>query len=70
MPYSSFFAAGRFTRVLAACRVLSLVQQPAILLAAASPPWHSKRSTAERLDFTRTDLFGSLFSPGGCSQAV
>ena len=46
MPYSSFFAAGRFTRVLAASLVLSLVQQPALLLAAASPPWHSKRSTA------------------------
>jgi uncharacterized protein (DUF1800 family) len=46
MPYSSFFASGRFTRVLAACLVLSLVEQPALLLAAASPPWHSKRSTA------------------------
>jgi uncharacterized protein (DUF1800 family) len=46
MPYSSFFASGRFTRVLAACLVLSLVQQPALLLAASSPPWHSKRSTA------------------------
>jgi uncharacterized protein (DUF1800 family) len=46
MPYSSFFAAGRFTRVLASSLVLSLVQQPALLLAAASPPWHSKRSTA------------------------
>jgi uncharacterized protein (DUF1800 family) len=46
MPYSSFFTAGRFTRVLAGCLVLSLVQQPVGLLAAATPPWHSKRSTA------------------------
>jgi uncharacterized protein (DUF1800 family) len=46
MPYSSFFASGRFTRVLAASLVLSLVQQPALLLAASSPSWHSKRSTA------------------------
>ena len=46
MPYSSFFASGRFTRVLAASLVFSLVQQPALLLAAASPPWHSKHSTA------------------------
>jgi uncharacterized protein (DUF1800 family) len=45
MPYSSFFIAGRATRVLAACLVLSL-QQPALLLAAASPGWHSKRSPA------------------------
>src|SRR5271155_2760376 len=46
MLYSSFFTAGRFARVLAACLVLSLVEQPALLLSAASPPWHSKRSTA------------------------
>src|SRR5277367_3395069 len=46
MLYSSFFTAGRFNRILAACLVLSLVEQPALLLAAASPPWHSKRSTA------------------------
>jgi uncharacterized protein (DUF1800 family) len=50
MPYSSFFASGRFNRVLAASLVLSpvpfLAQQPASVLAAASPPWHSKRSTA------------------------
>jgi uncharacterized protein (DUF1800 family) len=46
MPYSSFFTAGRFNRILAACLVLSLVEQPPLLLAVASPPWHSKRSTA------------------------
>jgi uncharacterized protein (DUF1800 family) len=45
MPYSSFFTAGRFNRILAACLVLSLVEQPALLLAVASPPGHSKRST-------------------------
>jgi uncharacterized protein (DUF1800 family) len=45
MPYSSFFTAGRFTRALSACLVLSLAQQPELLLAAATPPWHSKRST-------------------------
>jgi uncharacterized protein (DUF1800 family) len=48
MPHSSFFAAGRFTRVLAASLVLSLVQ-PAMLLAAASPGWHSKRSAAQAM---------------------
>ena len=46
MPYSSSFSAGRFHRILAACLILSLAQQPALLLAAATPPWHSKRSTA------------------------
>ncbi len=46
MPYSSSFTAGRFHQILAACLVLSLAQQPALLLAAATPPWHSKRPTA------------------------
>jgi uncharacterized protein (DUF1800 family) len=46
MPYFSFFATGRFTRVLAASLVLSLLQQPAMLLAAASPSWHSKHAAA------------------------
>jgi uncharacterized protein (DUF1800 family) len=49
MPYSSFFAAGRFTRVLAASLVLSLVLQPALLMAAASPPWHSKHTAAQAM---------------------
>ena len=44
MPNTSFFAAGRFTRALAVCLVLSLLQQPAMLLAAAGPSWHSKRA--------------------------
>ena len=46
MPYSSSFTAGRFHQILAACLVLSLAQQPALLLAAATPPWHSKRPPA------------------------
>jgi uncharacterized protein (DUF1800 family) len=46
MQYFSLFAAGRVTRVLAVCLILSLAQQPAMLLAAASPAWHSKRSPA------------------------
>ena len=44
MPSSSI--AGLFTRVLAGCLILSLVQEPAILLAEASPSWHSKRAPA------------------------
>jgi uncharacterized protein (DUF1800 family) len=46
MFLSSCFTAGRWTRVLAGCLILSIVQQPALLLAAASPGWHSKRATA------------------------
>src|ERR1700678_2676426 len=38
--------AGLFTRVLAGCLILSLVQEPATLLAAACPRWHSKRAPA------------------------
>jgi len=38
--------AGLFTRVLAGCLILSLVQEPATLLAAACPSWHSKRAPA------------------------
>jgi uncharacterized protein (DUF1800 family) len=45
MFLSSFFTAGRWTRVLAGCLILSMVQQPAWLLAAA-PGWHSKRASA------------------------
>jgi uncharacterized protein (DUF1800 family) len=44
MPSSSGLIAGCFSRVLAGCLVLSLVQDP--LLAAASPGWHSKRAPA------------------------
>jgi hypothetical protein len=47
MPYSSFFAAGRFTRVLAASLVLSLVLQPALLMAAASPEQERTRACAQ-----------------------
>ncbi len=46
MPSSSRSIAGLFTRALAGCLILSLVQEPAILLAAASPGWHSKRAPA------------------------
>jgi uncharacterized protein (DUF1800 family) len=49
MPYPSFFATGRFTRVLAASLVLSLAQQPALLLAAASPLWHSKHNSPQEM---------------------
>jgi uncharacterized protein (DUF1800 family) len=49
MPYSSFLASGCLTRVLAASLVLSLVQQPALLLAAASPPWHSKHNSTQEM---------------------
>src|SRR5271154_1576863 len=46
MFLSSCFTAGRWTRVLAGCLILSTVQQPALLLAAANPGWHSKRTNA------------------------
>jgi uncharacterized protein (DUF1800 family) len=46
MPSSSRSIAGLFTRALAGCLILSLVQEPATLLAEASPSWHSKRAPA------------------------
>jgi uncharacterized protein (DUF1800 family) len=46
MPSSLGLIAGCFSRVLAGCLVLSLVQDPITLLAAASPGWHSKRAPA------------------------
>jgi uncharacterized protein (DUF1800 family) len=46
MPSSSCSLAGLFSRALAGCLILSLVQDPATLLAAASPGWHSKRAPA------------------------
>jgi uncharacterized protein (DUF1800 family) len=46
MFLSSCFTAGRWTRVLAGCLILSIVQQPALLLAAADPGLHSKRASA------------------------
>ena len=48
MSSSSPSIAGLFTRALAGCLILSLVQEPAILLAAAAPSWHSKRAPAVR----------------------
>jgi uncharacterized protein (DUF1800 family) len=46
MPSSSSSIAGLLTRALAGCLILSLVQEPAILLAAAVPSWHSKHAPA------------------------
>jgi uncharacterized protein (DUF1800 family) len=46
MLLSSCFTAGHWTRVLAGCLILSMVQQPALFLAAANPGWHSKRASA------------------------
>jgi uncharacterized protein (DUF1800 family) len=46
MPSSSCSIAGLFTRALAGCLILSLVQEPARLLAAAGASWHSKRAPA------------------------
>jgi len=46
MPSSSCSPAGLFTRALAGCLILSLVLEPATLLAATSPGWHSKRTPA------------------------
>jgi uncharacterized protein (DUF1800 family) len=44
MPSSSRSIARLLTRALAGCLILSLVQEPAILLAEASPSWHNKRA--------------------------
>src|ERR1700677_2272559 len=46
MPSASSSLAGLFTRALAGCLILSLVQEPAILLAAEAPSWHSKHAPA------------------------
>jgi uncharacterized protein (DUF1800 family) len=48
MPLSSRSTAGRFMRMLAGCLMVSLVQEPAFLLAEAAPSWHSKRAPAVR----------------------
>jgi len=49
MPLSSRLTAGPLARVLAGCLMLSLVQEPAIMLAAPAPSWHSKRASAAQL---------------------
>src|ERR1700678_2567516 len=46
MRSSSSSIAGLFTRALAGCLILSLVQEPAISLAAEAPSWHSKHAPA------------------------
>jgi uncharacterized protein (DUF1800 family) len=38
----------RFTRFMAGCLVLSLVQEPLILLAAPAPGWHGKKTAAAK----------------------
>jgi uncharacterized protein (DUF1800 family) len=38
----------RFTRIMAGCLVLSLVQEPLTLLAAPVPGWHAKKTTAAK----------------------
>jgi uncharacterized protein (DUF1800 family) len=48
MPFASGLMFGRFTRVLAGCLVLSLVQEPLTLLAAPVPGWHAKKTTAAK----------------------
>src|SRR6202046_3022626 len=49
MAHSSGSTAGRFSRVFAGCLILSLLQNPTGLFAAASPGWHSKRASAVQL---------------------
>jgi uncharacterized protein (DUF1800 family) len=46
MPSSSRSIAGLFTRAMAGCLILSLVQEPATSLAATGPGWHTKRAPA------------------------
>src|SRR5271156_372994 len=46
MSFTTFFAAGSFSRALAGCLIFSLAQPPGILLAEASPSSHSKRTPA------------------------
>jgi uncharacterized protein (DUF1800 family) len=46
MPSSSRSIAGLLTRALAGCLILSLVLEPATLLAATDPSWHTKRAPA------------------------
>jgi uncharacterized protein (DUF1800 family) len=48
MPSPSPSIAALFTRALAGCLILSLAQEPSILLAASAPSWHSKRAPAVR----------------------
>ena len=49
MAHSSGSTAGRFSRVFAGCLIISLLQNPTGLFAAASPGWHSKRVSAVQL---------------------
>src|ERR1700761_6091543 len=49
MPVASGWTFSRFTRLMAGCLVLSLVQEPLILLAAPMPGWHGKKTLAKSL---------------------
>jgi uncharacterized protein (DUF1800 family) len=48
MSLASGLMFGHFTRLLAGCLVLSLVQEPLALLAAPVPGWHMKKTTTPR----------------------
>ena len=48
MPLASGWMFSRFTRLIAGCLVLSLVQEPLALLAAPVPGWHAKKTTAAK----------------------
>jgi uncharacterized protein (DUF1800 family) len=48
MPSPSPSIATLFSRALAGCLILSLAQEPSILLASSAPSWHSKRAPAVR----------------------
>jgi len=48
MALASGWMFSRFTRLIAGCLVLSLVQEPLILVAAPVPGWHAKKTTAAK----------------------
>src|ERR1700721_910676 len=48
MALASGWMFSRFTRLMAGCLVLSLVQEPLTLLAAPGPGWHAKKTAAPK----------------------
>jgi uncharacterized protein (DUF1800 family) len=48
MPLASGWTFSRFTRLMAGCLVLSLVQEPLTLLAAPMPGWHGKKRSGAK----------------------
>ncbi len=48
MPLASGWTFSRFTRLVAGCLVLSLVQEPLTLSAAPVPGWHTKKTAAAK----------------------